>query len=187
MAIKYLCLALICISVATATPFEPVKATKNRIFFEETLEGAVFENVDIFESKDITLYNDEENPYRLPTTTKPTRYNVLWSTVFDNLYFAGNVSIQLQATQAGVNEIVLHSNELTIGTVALSLNGVAVPTTYTLQPEYHFLRVTLQSGTLNYNAATPVNYDLDITFEAPMRGDMYGIYGSWFKTGNETR
>lgn len=176
-----------CIATTTATPFERVKQTKNKIFFEETLEGAAFENVDIFERQGITLYNDEVNPYRLPTTTKPERYTVLWSTDFDTLRFSGTVSIQLQATQAGVSEIVLHSSDLNLNTVVLSLNGVTVPTTFTTEEEYHFLRVQLQSGTLNYNAVTPVYYTLEISFEAPMRTDMYGIYSSWFKTGNETK
>lgn len=189
MAAKSLVLALVCIAAAkvTATPFEPVKTTRNNIFFEETLEGEAFENIDIFTNQGITLFNDEVNPYRLPNTTRPERYTVLWATDFDTFSISGTVSIELYATQANVSEIVIHSSDLNLATVVLTLNNVVIPTTYTTEEEYHFLRIQLQTGTLNYNAATPVLYSLNITFGAPMRTDMYGIYRSWFKTGNDTR
>lgn len=190
MVTTSLCLALLCIAATAATASKPAQAHRDKIFFEETLEGAVFEKHDIFRNEEIVLFN-EDNPYRLPNTTTPVRYSILWSTDFDQLYFAGSVSIQLQATQANVSEIVIHSSQLTIGTVVLTQYNpfitVLVPTTYTTEEEYHFLRVQLQSGSLEYNAATPVIYELSITYEAPMRSDMYGIYRSWFKTGNETR
>ncbi|XP_063619701.1 membrane alanyl aminopeptidase-like [Cydia splendana] len=175
-AMKLLVLAVACYC-AYAIPQKQSKL-KTTIFGDEKLEGEIFEKYDV-----AVAYDEEAALYRLPTTTKPTHYNILWAMDFttDPQTFAGTVEILLYATQTEVNQIVLQSADLTIGTVTLVQDTTSVPVTYVEEPEYEFLRINLVTGTLAYDATNPVIYTLTITFEAPMRDDMYGIYRSWFR------
>ncbi|CAH2240693.1 jg6646 [Pararge aegeria aegeria] len=153
-------------------------ATRNTIFLDEKLEGQIFENIDAFNA----LSTDDIQKYRLPTTTRPKTYNVLWTVDTTQLIFSGTVSIQLEATQANVTEIVIHAHDMTIGDLVLELGNTAIPQTYKLEPELHFLRITLGDGAvLQYNNVNSVEYTLKITFNSTLRDDMYGIYKSWFR------
>lgn len=172
-----LALSLACLAAAWASPTVP---TRNTISFEETLQGEVFENVDIFNQ----LRDDDASVYRLPTTTRPSHYNVLWAIDFTSFSFVGTVEIQLQPTQAGVSEIVIHSEDLTITTYSLVQGTTIIPVTMVEQPEYEFLRFQLLNNALLVFDQT---YTLTISFEAPLRNDMYGIYRSWYREGNTTR
>lgn len=177
-ALKLLVLALACYCVSSFPQDQP--KPRNTIFGDEMLQGEIFENL-----KDMVAFDDEVDPasYRLPTTTRPVHYNILWGVDFTSnpQAFSGTVEIQLQATQAGVSEIVIQSEDLTIGTVSLLQGTSNVPVTYELQPEFQFMIIRLNTGTLGYNAQTPVVYTLTISFAAPLRDDMYGIYRSWFR------
>lgn len=177
-----LVLAVACLSVQ-AFPENPVPY-KNTIFGEERIEGGAFEHIDDFKDLAVTG-RSTNNPYRLPTTTKPSHYKVLWRLDMNTLSLSGLVQIELQATQSNVNEIVIHVNELDLQSVELFLGQTEnqpVPIeTYTLVPEYHFLKVKILNGVLQYNANTPVIYTLKIAFSAPLRTDMYGIYRSWYR------
>nr|AAF99701.1 aminopeptidase-N [Epiphyas postvittana] len=177
-ALKLLVFALACYCASSFPQDQP--KPRNTIFSDERLQGEIFENL-----KDMVAFDDNVDPalYRLPTTTRPIHYDVLWGVDFTSTpqAFSGTVVIQLQATQAGVNQIVIHSEELNIGTVSLVQGTTAVPVTYVEEPDFQFLRISLTTGTLNYNAQTPVVYTLTISFEAPLRNDMYGIYRSWFR------
>jgi aminopeptidase N len=163
-------------------PDEPV-AYRNTIFMDERLQGREFEHIDAFNN--ITLYNTNTNPYRLPTTTRPSHYDVKWWITFSNFSNIGSVDIDLYATQQNVNEIVIHAHDLDIKSLELTLNGIIVHQTWSLQPEYHFLRVRPVAGPLLYNSTQRIYYRLSISFEAPLRDDMYGIYRSWYKRPTE--
>ncbi|CAH0693407.1 unnamed protein product [Chilo suppressalis] len=164
---------------ADAFPDKPLPY-RNTIFGDEKLEGEVFEEVDAFNS--ITLYNTADNPYRLPRTTFPVHYNVDWTiNLPDPRNFSGTVKIYLQASSYFNNEIVLHAHDLNINSVKLELNSEEVVQTYTVEPEFHFLRIRPVAGPLLYNWTIPITYELTIDFEAPLRDDMYGIYQSWFR------
>nr|AAF37560.1 aminopeptidase 3 [Helicoverpa punctigera] len=181
-AIKLLVLSLACACVIAHSPIPPVSRT---IFLDERLEGGAFENIDAFNN--IELSNAAASPYRLPNTTIPTHYKVLWVIDIHQTVqsYSGNVEITLQATQPNVNEIVIHCDHLTVTSVVLrqgtATQGTVIPTTATAQSEYHFLRVALNDGVLSYNADVPVQYTLTIEFNALMRDDMYGIYRSWYR------
>lgn len=157
----------------------PANATRNTIFADELFQGEIFENVEAFTN--IQLYNEGINPYRLPTTTKPSHYKVFWDINIDDLTYSGTVEIQLAATQPGVNEIVIHSDHTLLSDIRLTKDDEPIPITYRLDPEYQFLRVR-PNIELEYNADSKIIYILSINFNAPMRTDMYGIYQSWFRT-----
>nr|AAC36148.1 aminopeptidase [Plodia interpunctella] len=184
-AMKWFLLGVLCVS-AQAFPDRPTqRSSKTNIFLDEMLEGQIFENLMMEDTSD-NARNDAVNVYRLPTTTKPYRYNIDWIVDTTELTFGGSVAIQLYATQAEVNEIVIQSDDLNILNVTLTRNNVVVPQTFYLQPEYDFLRVELVNGFLDYDAvnATSALYVLTINFEAELRHDMYGIYRSWFRNDN---
>ncbi|CAK1599080.1 unnamed protein product [Parnassius mnemosyne] len=155
---------------------------RSTIFGDEKLEGQIFEHADVF-SDEISLLNTNANAYRLPKTTKPVHYNVLWTIDMARLVFEGIVNINLVATQSNVNEIVIHAADLEILSLELKQGDLTLPHTYNLEPDYHFLRVSLNSS-LEYNPASPVTYTLSIRFGAELRNDMYGIYRSWFRNNS---
>nr|AEO12696.1 aminopeptidase N3a [Ostrinia nubilalis] len=176
--LKLLILAAACLA-AQAFPQDP-RPYRNTIFADEKLEGEAFENIDDFDGN-TQLSRSDDNPYRLPTTTRPEHYNILWMVEIPANIFSGEVEIQLYATQENVNEIVIQANGLNITSVVLKLGDTEIPHTVTLQPEYHFLRVALSNGVLQYSATNRVLYSLNIEFIAPLRTDMYGIYENWYR------
>lgn len=172
-------LALVCLT-ASGLPNPPV--TRNTIFMDEKLEGEIFEHVDDFNNIE---YNLSPESYRLPTTTRPLHYNLLWGIDIASFAFAGRVDIQLQPTQANVNEIVIHSHDIMHGQITLRRNdnNQILSHTTSVDEERQFLTISLTSGFLEFNSS--IIYTLSITFEAPLRNDMYGIYRSWYKN-NQT-
>nr|ASU92545.1 aminopeptidase N [Achaea janata] len=181
-------LSLACLSVygfPSQTDLAPRNTTilRNTIFGDERLEGEIFEHIDDFDH--IPLNRNAISAYRLPTTTRPRHYTILWILDFSPAIprQSGSVAIELYATQANVNEIVIQSDELELSNIVLTdQNNNIIPTTYIEETQYQFLRVQLVGdATLNYNAATPVIYTLSINFEANLRDNMYGIYRSWYR------
>ncbi|XP_041970737.1 membrane alanyl aminopeptidase-like [Aricia agestis] len=171
---------LLAIVFVNAGPRTPVKTT---IFADEKLDGEVFENIDAF--TDVLPSNIPASDYRLPTTTSPVHYTVLWAVDIQQLTFSGTVDIDLVATQANVNEIVIHSaSYLNRTSTVLTLGATAIPVTVVEQPELDFIRIQLSAGTLQFNPATPVVYKLSISFAAPLRTNMYGIYQSWYRNNS---
>lgn len=181
---KFIILAAACVC-AYAFPNKPtVPLTRNTIFADEKLEGQIFDNLDNFDLLDAARNTaDNSSAYRLPTTTKPRHYNVLWVIDIERLTFAGTVGIELYATQPGVNEVVIHSSEMNYTNIQLSLNNVAINTEVVEEEDTQFLRVKLAdaAATLQYSETTPVIYTLTISFSAPLRTNMYGIYQSWYR------
>lgn len=176
---KLIILSLACV-LSHAFPQEPtVPLNRNTIFGDEKIENGVFEDVNSLDS--VTLRNVAANLYRLPTTTRPRHYNVLWAIDISRLTFSGTVDIELYATQANISEIVIHADDLQILSLRLQLGNNVLNSNYTLEQEYQFLRVQSLGGSLQFNATNPVIYTLTIEFAAPLRTDMYGIYQSWFR------
>jgi hypothetical protein len=151
--------------------------SRNTIFDDEKLEGGAFQNIDYFND----VSRNDASAYRLPRTTKPIHYDAFWAISMTDLTFAGNVDIYLHATQANVNEIVLHAHDLEITSLNLYKDDEEVYQTFNQEPAYHFLRVQLINGVLDYNETNAIQYKLTISFEAPLRNDMNGLYRSWFR------
>lgn len=149
---------------------------------DEKLEGEIFEHVDDFNNIE---YNLPPQSYRLPTTTRPLHYDLLWGIDISRFAFFGTVDIELQPTQANVSEIVIHSHDISHIKITLQQNdnNQTLNHTATVDEERQFLTISLTSGFLEFNAN--ITYTLSITFEAPLRNDMYGIYRSWYKN-NQT-
>lgn len=159
--------------------------TKNTIFGDERLAGEIFEDVDAFSNVELSPMNEDAANYRLPRTTIPTHYNLLWTIDLSQepLRHSGTVEIHLQATQASVNEIVIHSDALTLTRIQLTQGNNQIPTTYEVDAVNQLLRIRLTSGSLTYNVDpnNPVIYFLTIDFASELRDDMRGLYRNWFR------
>lgn len=176
-------LALACVfAFAQAVSRHPsAKVVRNTIFAEERFQGEIFEKVDAFTN--VQLYNEGVNPYRLPNTTKPIHYKIFWNiNLTSHIHtYSGKVEIELEATQPGVNEIVIHSDYTELSNVTLTQGSTSINITYGLDSDYQFLRIRPNID-LEYNADSKIIYTLSIDFSAQLRNDMYGIYESWFRT-----
>lgn len=178
---KLIVLAAACVCAFASMPFEDPKVppTRNTIFADEKFEGGVFENLDAIEA--LSRNTDASARFRLPNTTRPDHYDVLWQIIITDLSMTGTVTTRIRATQPDVDEIVLHAAEMQITSLSLAQGTTAVPVTFVMEAETHFLKVRPVTGTLQYNPNTPVYYTLYIEFNAPLRTDMYGIYQSWYR------
>ncbi|KAL4706798.1 hypothetical protein ACJJTC_018179 [Scirpophaga incertulas] len=163
--------------VACACDGFSVKALPSKMYIDDNI---MFENVKALDTAQFSSRDD--NPYRLPNTTRPIHYTVQWKTNITppTFTFSGSVNIDLQATQPNVKNIVIHSIDLNIESVQLQLGNQVINQTHSFDLDYQFLIITLVDGTLNYDAQQPVNYRLSISYNAPMRTDMVGIYRSWY-------
>ena len=107
------------------------------------------------------------DPYRLPLTVMPQKYEVSLEPDLGNASFTGVVTIQAQATQA-VDFITLNAIELDIHTV--TVNGDAV--TFTLDEELE--RLTL------HTPALPGPVTIAVTFTGILNDKLRGFYRSTF-------
>ncbi|KAJ2952362.1 hypothetical protein O0L34_g4647 [Tuta absoluta] len=130
--------------------------------------------------------------YRLPETVVPLEYEIYLDLYFDErtekpYSFDGRVIITVQAVEANLTQIVLHSNVDSVNSVSLTKNGVPhllnVSSPITLEPQYHFLKINLAEV-----LETGVNYTLTIEYENIMNeGPMKrGIWRGWYKDANGT-
>lgn len=178
MTIKLIVLSVAILGSQASFPDAPTgPPTRNTITAEEKFEGGIFENIDA----EVETRNLAPEAYRLPTTTRPSHYDVFWAIDIARLTYSGTVDIQLYATQAGVSDIVIHSDHTEPYSVVLRQGTTVIATTHRADPEPQFLIVSVTNGNLTYNAANPVIYTLSISFGAELRDDMYGIYKSWFR------
>ncbi|XP_075971875.1 membrane alanyl aminopeptidase-like [Anticarsia gemmatalis] len=160
--------------------------------FSPIRDGAPDESFD----EEWVEYNEmmRDPAYRLPTTTRPSHYAVTLTPYFDNVAeaqrftFDGQVAITIQATQANVNEIVLHCNDLTILTLTvhaatnLNTNLAATGQTFTCQMPYSFLRIATTTP-LDVNQ----QYIITSTFRGNLQTNMRGFYRSWYHDGTARR
>ncbi|KAM3967325.1 aminopeptidase N3 [Aphomia sociella] len=164
-------------------PYNP-SLVRTTIFGDEMLDGEIFDNLRY--RNDISAKNIDPSEYRLPTTTKPERYDLLLHIDIERQAFSGTVTIHLYATQPGVNEIVIHTDELSIDSVVLQKNNVDIPQSFDEDEQLDFLRIQLTNDTLDFNEDHKELYELTITFGADLREDMTGLYKSWFRNENYT-
>lgn len=193
MATMKLALLAVACTCAYAFPQEPTGPLgRSTIFADEKFEGGIFENLDEMEEMELSRNTDASSIYRLPSTTRPFHYDVLWQISMPSLLMSGSVDIQIYATEVNVTEIVLHADQMTLGSFSLVPTTTTTPSVnvaivgHTLEPETQFLKIQLDSPLL-YNNQTPVYYTLSIQFSAPLRTDMYGIYQSWYRNNPENQ
>ncbi|MEY4633617.1 MAG: hypothetical protein RLZ18_989, partial [Actinomycetota bacterium] len=107
------------------------------------------------------------DPYRLPLTVLPRKYEVSLEPDLDNASFTGSVVITAEATET-VDQIVLNAIELDIHSV--TVNGTAA--TFTLDDELE--RLTLATG------AAKGDVTIAISFTGILNDKLRGFYRSTF-------
>ncbi|CAH0725373.1 unnamed protein product, partial [Brenthis ino] len=131
--------------------------------------------------------------YRLPTTTRPSRYVINLTPYFDitptinirPFSFDGIASIYINATVENVREIVMHCNDITIRSLSVSLNDVSIDlakNTFECEMPYSFLRIptndALQMGQ---------EYVVNINYTGNIQTNMRGFYRSQYRDTNGQR
>ncbi|PSM31983.1 M1 family metallopeptidase [Haliangium sp. UPWRP_2] len=107
--------------------------------------------------------------FRLPSSVRPTQYDITLSTDPGRSDFAGTVRITAEVSQT-VASVVLHSRELTLHSATLHAGGTTQPLGITLQPEQETATLTA-TGPI-----TPGRIDIDIAFAGKLAPSMHGIY-----------
>lgn len=110
-----------------------------------------------------------DNPFRLPRTVTPVRYQVSLTPHLDEATFEGSVSIEAMVHGA-TSEIVLNAIELSIASV--TVNGV--PATFTLHEDSERLIVSLA------NDVAVGTCTIDIAFAGTLNDKLRGFYRSTF-------
>lgn len=133
------------------------------------------------------------NPaYRLPTTTRPSRYVVSLTPYFDVVTppiqpftFDGEASIYIRPTVANVSEIVMHCYDLSIHSLNVTLNNQSISlanNTFECEPVYSFLRIRttepLQMDT---------EYVVSVNYTGRLQDDMRGFYRSYYRDSTGPR
>ena len=134
------------------------------------------------------------NPnYRLPTSTRPSRYEVNLTPYFDvtptvnvrPFSFDGEVKVFINAAVENVSEIVMHCNNLTINSVSVSLNNnpVAIASTvFQCEMPYSFLRIpTVQPLQVGQE------YVVSIAYSGTLKDTMRGFYRSRYRDSKGLR
>lgn len=133
------------------------------------------------------------NPaYRLPTTTRPSRYVVSLTPYFDVVTppiqpftFDGEASVYIRPTEANVSEIVMHCNDLTIHSLTVSLNNQPINlanNTFECEPVYSFLRIQTTEP-LQMDA----EYVVSVSYTGRLQENMRGFYRSYYRDSNGPR
>nr|XP_026484279.1 membrane alanyl aminopeptidase-like [Vanessa tameamea] len=131
--------------------------------------------------------------YRLPTTTRPSRYEINLTPYFDittapnirPFSFDGIASIYIAATEANVREIVMHCNDLTIQSVSVTLNNAQIgltSDTFECEMPRSFLRI----GT-NEALQLGQEYVVRVTYTGNLQTNMRGFYRSWYRDSTGIR
>ncbi|KAM3967324.1 aminopeptidase N [Aphomia sociella] len=136
--------------------------------------------------------------YRLPTSTKPSHYELTLDPYFDDaptieqqFTFNGDVVITLQATEANVSEIVLHCRDMTIsGASVVKETETSTESTDILASDVENLVCDPVYSFLRLNLAEPlelgVNYKATLSFIGRVQDSMSGFYRSFY-TDSTTR
>ncbi len=122
-----------------------------------------------------------ENPFRLPRTVLPTRYELHLEPDLDTFTFDGQVSIEVGVAES-IDEVVLNAAEIELGTAKLrGAEGEIGVTEITYDKE--FARATLKLETM----AAPGGYILDIAYTGLINDQLRGLYRSVYRDaeGNE--
>jgi puromycin-sensitive aminopeptidase len=108
-----------------------------------------------------------ENPYRLPHTVVPSRYQLVLEPDLDNATFSGTVSIDVRVSEA-VTKVALNADELDISSVRVSGSDAA----FHLEPDTERLRIEAP--------VEPGDAVIEITFTGTLNDKLRGWYRSTF-------
>lgn len=125
----------------------------------------------------VALAEGSDNPYRLPTTTKPAHYEIILKIDPDQQKsFSGRVSINLFA-QNSTDHIVLHSNVTAIENISVKEGSNDLYLSHNIAgDDTHFLKVYLTKNlTLNQL------YVLKISYIGKYGDSVDGLYLSTYK------
>ncbi|MDX1611764.1 MAG: hypothetical protein R3185_05300, partial [Candidatus Thermoplasmatota archaeon] len=113
-----------------------------------------------------------ENGYRLPTTASPRHYHIELRAEPDQVEFEGKVTVHLEVHEP-TQELTLHANKLSVDEAIVDwegLQGAGLAAKHTLDEQAEQLTLTLPRE-IPAGEAT-----LEITYRAPVRRDMAGLY-----------
>ena len=108
-----------------------------------------------------------DNPYRLPHTVLPSRYELELEPDLDNATFSGTVSIEVRVTEP-VSTITLNADELDISSVRIS----GIEASFHLEPATE--RLVLDAS------VDPGDAVIEITFTGTLNDKLRGWYRSTF-------
>lgn len=127
---------------------------------------------------------DDEDPSRLPKTSRPISYDISLTT---NVHtgdraFNGVVIIDIEITEE-TDTITLHNNGLTAISTRLYDNGVDdIPHTTSTNAAYSFFSITTER-TLQVGE----RFTIEIAYSGQLQTSMNGFYLSSYRIGSETR
>nr|WHB18094.1 membrane alanyl aminopeptidase-like protein [Dioryctria abietella] len=143
-----------------------------------------------FEEEWVTFNEQLRDPsYRLPTTTKPSHYEVSLTPYFDDattvdrqFTFDGTVTIRINAMEENVTEIVLHCNDLTIGNASVQYTVDGVTTNILVDEEQRACEMPYSFLRLQTSEALQLNqeYEVTISFIGNLQTNMRGFYRSFY-------
>lgn len=127
----------------------------------------------------------DDDPLRLPKTSKPISYDLTLTT---NVHsgtraFSGTVKIEIEIV-TNTDVLTLHNRGLTVGTVKLlDVSGAELRSSVTQETDKEFVHV--QSDSRSLIAGEKVN--LEIEFTGQLSTGTSGFYRSSYTIGSETR
>jgi len=118
------------------------------------------------------------DPYRLPRTAVPSRYDIRLEPDLTTLTFKGTETVALDVTER-IAEVVLNAIELTIESASLENDrGETIRATATLDETTERCRLTLASP------AAPGRWRLRLAFRGTLNDKLRGFYRSVYKDPN---
>lgn len=107
--------------------------------------------------------------FRLPSSVRPTQYDIVLSTDPGRSDFAGSVRITAEVSQS-TSAIVLHSRELALHRATLHAGGSTQTLGITTQPEQETATLTPPTP------LQPGRIQIDVAFAGKLAPSMHGIY-----------
>jgi len=117
------------------------------------------------------------DPYRLPRTVIPSRYDIRLEPDFASLTFRGSETVTLSVREA-TTEIVLNAVELEVDQATLDGEGRAITGTPTIDEASERCRIALAT------AAAPGQWRLSLSFRGILNDKLRGFYRSVYKDGS---
>lgn len=119
--------------------------------------------------------------WRLPSSTRPTLYNLLLRPDFKQHTFSGTVSIHLNVSKP-ISFVAVHSKFLQVTTESLQRNGSNVEVANAFNHPEHEYWVTEVAKPLDIG-----DYVLNLSFSGNLTGRIVGFYESLYRDDNGTR
>ncbi|HMJ79023.1 MAG TPA: hypothetical protein VK507_23765, partial [Iamia sp.] len=116
----------------------------------------------------------ETNPYRLPRTVLPRRYDLRLVPDLEAATFSGTVAVEVDVVEA-VAEVVLNAIELEVDEAWIDVDGTRRDVGVALDPELERATLTLDGDPLPPGAAT-----VHLAFRGVLNDKLRGFYRSTF-------